>query len=182
MCVGIPDHGLPIRLVSFGEDSTSTGRGRVEVFARRTWGSICDDGWNIHAANVTCRALGFVGAERIAEVEEFGKGTGHVWLDDMKCSGNEISLDFCTKYGLGRTDCVHSEDAGVVCISEYWIALYLQWHASAWPHKIENTYHLMVHTFTHTNIYHTDRTYILMHTGGHMCICMYKQSAWYTKG
>lgn len=149
-----------MRLLSFGEDSTSTGRGRVEVFARRTWGSICDDSWDIHAANVTCKALGFVGAERIAEVEEFGKGSGHVWLDDMKCSGYEISLDFCTKHGYGRTDCVHNEDAGVVCISECLIALYLQWHTVAWIHKIENTYNHMVYTHACTLTFYTQITLI----------------------
>ena len=118
ICTGVPNHKLVIRLVSFGKNSTTTGRGRVEIFARRTWGSICDDGWDLHAANVTCKSLGFEGAERIAEVEEFGKGTGHIWLDDIKCVGTEISLDFCNMHGLGRSDCIHSEDAGVVCISE----------------------------------------------------------------
>lgn len=118
LCVGVPDHGLKMRLMSFGEDTTTTGRGRVEVFARRTWGSICDDGWDMIAANVTCKALGFEGAERIAEMEEFGKGKGHIWLDDITCDGPEISLDFCFKRGFGRSDCTHAEDAGVVCISE----------------------------------------------------------------
>lgn len=118
MDVGVPEHNFNMRLVSFGKNSTSTGRGRVEVFSRQAWGSICDDGWDLCDANVTCKALGFEGAERIAEVEEFGKGTGHIWLDDIKCVGYEVSLDYCERHGPGRSDCVHSEDAGVVCISE----------------------------------------------------------------
>lgn len=44
-------------------------------------------------------------------------GSGQMWLDDVKCTGNEKSLDDCSHKSWGNTDCTHSEDAGVECFN-----------------------------------------------------------------
>ena len=46
----------PVRLVNSDEAS---GRGRLEVFHKGLWGSVCDDNFDMNAANVVCRQLGF---------------------------------------------------------------------------------------------------------------------------
>lgn len=45
----------------------------------------------------------------------FGRGTGDILLDDLGCTGTEVSLFSCPNRGIGVHNCGHSEDVGVVC-------------------------------------------------------------------
>ena len=45
----------------------------------------------------------------------FGQGTGPIWLDDLSCSGSELTLLQCSHRGLGSHNCDHGEDVGVRC-------------------------------------------------------------------
>ena len=89
--------------------------GRVEVFYNGTWGTICDDLWDSKDADVVCRQLGYDGALSAPREAAFGQGTGQIWLDDVRCVGNEKSISQCSHQGWGIENCRHSEDAGVVC-------------------------------------------------------------------
>uniref|UniRef100_A0A663N9T6 Macrophage receptor with collagenous structure n=1 Tax=Athene cunicularia TaxID=194338 RepID=A0A663N9T6_ATHCN len=87
-------------------------RGRVEVFHQGSWGTICDDNWDNQDATVVCRMLGY---SRAVSTFTATAGTGQIWLDDVKCRGNEHSIFDCPKSNWGVNDCFHSEDAGVEC-------------------------------------------------------------------
>ena len=45
----------------------------------------------------------------------FGRGTGAILLDQLRCTGNETRLMNCPSNPLGIHDCSHYEDAGVTC-------------------------------------------------------------------
>ena len=91
--------------------------GRVEVYHNGTWGTVCDDYWNIRDARVVCRQLGFPDAEASVQSGVFGQGTGPILLDDVICRGNESSLFSCSHKAVGTHNCAHTEDAGVRCRS-----------------------------------------------------------------
>lgn len=50
--------------------------GRVEVFYEGEWGTVCDDDFTIHAAQVVCRELGYFEAVSWFPSSKYGKGEG----------------------------------------------------------------------------------------------------------
>ena len=99
-----------VRLVNGG-----ASHGRVEVKYNGTWGTVCDDSWDINDASVVCRQLGFSGALAALNWASYGEGLEPTWLDDVKCAGGEASLLDCPHNGWEIENCSHGEDASVVC-------------------------------------------------------------------
>ena len=63
---------LPVRLT----DGANSSEGCVEVFHNGTWGTVCDDNWDLHDAVVVCRQLGFARAVSAESFARFGSGAG----------------------------------------------------------------------------------------------------------
>ncbi|KAL5012866.1 hypothetical protein ScPMuIL_011417 [Solemya velum] len=96
----------------------NTYEGRVEVQYNGTWGTVCDDSFTNNAAQVVCRMLNFTSAQSavVKPYSTFPPGTGQIWLDDVRCYGNETSLTQCVTSRFGQNNCNHREDVGVSCM------------------------------------------------------------------
>ena len=94
------------------------GEGRVEIYYRGTWGTVCDDNWDKNDARVVCRQLGYSFAVSAPHSARFGQGSGKIWLDDVQCQGNETSIVNCRHRPWGVHNCGHHGDASVICSSK----------------------------------------------------------------
>eukprot|EP00075_Anas_platyrhynchos_P014543 XP_027303796.1 scavenger receptor cysteine-rich domain-containing protein SCART1-like [Anas platyrhynchos] len=93
-----------------GKDGCS---GRVEIWHRGTWGTLCDNAWDMRDAEVACRQLGCGSAVYALGQAAAGEGTGPMWL--MECRGTELSLQDCWAQPGDSAACQHKADAAVHC-------------------------------------------------------------------
>lgn len=80
------------------------------------WGSICNKEWTNKNSEVICRQLHLTGGYVL--VNDVGKGSGPVWLDQVQCVENETNVEDCKhgQWGAIQPECEsHQTDVGVVC-------------------------------------------------------------------
>lgn len=106
-----PQDWLPVQLV----EGSNRCSGRVEVYFEGVWGTVCDDLWDEKEAQVVCQQLGCGDAVSTLGEAYFGQASGPILLDDVQCSGTEVSLGQCSHAGWFIHNCGHEEDIGVVC-------------------------------------------------------------------
>ena len=116
LCCGIPPYNTgegDVRLVG----GSGPHVGHVEVFHNGTWGTVCDDDWDLQDATVVCRQLGY--GRAVHALPTYGGGSGRVWYGNVRCSGSETNLTQCPIDDLGTIFCKHWQDAGVICASKW---------------------------------------------------------------
>ena len=138
-----PEAWVAVRLVG-GPGRCS---GRVEVLVQDTWGTVCDDLWDLAEAAVVCRQLECGQAVAAPTRAHFGAGSGKIALDNMQCVGSESHLGQCVHGGEAGHNCGHLEDASVVCTGERLLSV------PAW--RAAPVVSLPTPTHTHTPQWHT---------------------------
>ena len=68
-----------------------------------------------------------LGATALRVAAVFGPGTGRVWVGSPQCTLNDATFSNCT---FGRpagtnTRCGHSNDAGVICYTQFGMYVYV---------------------------------------------------------
>eukprot|EP00057_Strongylocentrotus_purpuratus_P011441 XP_011665915.1 PREDICTED: deleted in malignant brain tumors 1 protein-like [Strongylocentrotus purpuratus] len=131
-CLKMDD--LRVRLIGGRSDK----EGRVEILYLGTWGTVCDDNWDLSDANVVCRMLGYERAENFSCCAAFGLGPGPIVLDEVECEGTEANIGHCRRSDYETHDCDHSEDVGVLSGPEIlynhdneYVVLYNEWQRLA---------------------------------------------------
>lgn len=102
-----------VRLVNV--NTTENDRGRLEVFYRGAWGTVCDTNFGREEALVVCKQLGYTGNVEVHPNAHFGRGSGPIAIDNVDCHGNEFTLSECSFTRGRQSSCTHHRDVGVVC-------------------------------------------------------------------
>ena len=88
---------------------------RLDIFHDGEFGSICDDSVQQATAVIACKQLGF--ATEGARVQVGGQGygatgtkpgTGQIWLDELRCTGEEETIADCPHNPWGNHNCIHA--------------------------------------------------------------------------
>ncbi|TFK01285.1 Lysyl oxidase-like protein 4 [Platysternon megacephalum] len=91
------------------------GEGRVEVLQHGQWGTVCHEKWDLLAASVVCRQLGYGSARQALAGAQLGQGLGPIHMTKVQCTGYERSLQECSFQEAAQSGCQHEADAAVRC-------------------------------------------------------------------
>ena len=112
-----------------------TLEGRLEVWFKGEWGTVCEDSFDDNAAAVVCRSIGLTGGaplfqrgygynkrnhddSKLTEMEVGRIASGPIWIDEIDCKGSEQDfLDCHRPLPLNAHDCNHHGDVFMKCNS-----------------------------------------------------------------
>ncbi|XP_022088383.1 uncharacterized protein LOC110978050 [Acanthaster planci] len=109
----------PVRLIG-GNSSTE---GIVEILFNGQWVNVSSNEWDDAAAGVVCRQLGLHGPSKAViylHTPSSMQGSDGVFLEDVRCNGDEQRLADCFYARWGIEQFFSNERLGVICSTEHY--------------------------------------------------------------
>lgn len=101
-------------------DGPNPLEGRVETCINNAWGTVCDNRFSTSDASVVCRQLGYrYNGTRLLPISDFSRGSGPIFIDELRCRGEEERVENCPQPPVGLHSCTHSQDTAIRCIGIY---------------------------------------------------------------
>jgi len=108
----VKDPNESIRLA----DGTSY-TGRLEVYVREEWATVCSNSWTVLNTRIACKQLGFLDGQRIYTMNQtfYHRRSG---IANIRCTGNETNLLHCPHDPFFHVDssCGHQRDVFLRCL------------------------------------------------------------------
>ncbi|XP_040282832.1 deleted in malignant brain tumors 1 protein-like isoform X1 [Bufo bufo] len=102
-----------VRLVDGGDRC----QGKVELLYNNTWGTLSDEHWDRHGADVICRQLGCGPSLKAMKGNAFGPVSGNI-LEKVDCTGDEHDVSECLLGAWTEPDSTRPQhSAGISCLS-----------------------------------------------------------------
>ena len=102
--------------------------GRLEVWYKGEWGTVCGELFDDNDAAVVCRTIGLTGGAKLfpqgygfyyrdsRDIEMGRIASGPIWIDEVACTGFEQDFLDCPRpLGVNVHDCSHHEDVYMKC-------------------------------------------------------------------
>ena len=93
----------------------NTTKGKLQVCINNGWGAVChDDLFGEIEARLACQQAGGYEREIIGDIESAAI-SGPVFLSELGCDENDMSLLDCRRYSYIGSECITTENAVITC-------------------------------------------------------------------
>ncbi|XP_073803072.1 scavenger receptor cysteine-rich domain-containing group B protein isoform X3 [Danio rerio] len=100
-----------VKLVS----GSSACDGKVQILHENIWGLVCSYNWDKTDASVVCQQLNCGDTVQLLTSVLNAYDYYHVWMNNVACTGDELSLQNCPFPGWAAGYCSTGSTAGVLC-------------------------------------------------------------------
>ena len=94
----------------------NTTKGKLQVCINNAWGAVChDDLFGGAEARLACQQAGGYEREIVDDEIESAVISGPVFLSELGCDENDMSLLDCRRYTYIGSECISAENAVITC-------------------------------------------------------------------